>query len=868
MSEGGSDRLHARAGMARIFAGIFTALLCFLLGLLAVHYYTNYREERTRRESSESLNVEVARRAITADLASVVTDLRFLARHLEGLDFDESTRTAWHSYLTGIFSNFAREKDLYDQVRFIDAAGQEVVRVNHGPEGTEAVPASRLQDKSARYYVRHAMALPPGGVYVSPLDLNVEDGRIEDPIKPVMRFAAPVDDGLGIRRGILVLNYLGDRLIGDFRRAAVNISDHVQLLNDAGYWLVSPRPGREWGFMYGDETTFGGFFPAAWRRIAAEAQGQFLAPDGLFTFASVVLAEEAAGVLEAGKVAIPGGGEWKVVSHLPLGSLTTPPVVFARRHAALYLSLLGLLAVVAFLLASANVHRRAAESQREYERRFRQTLEDANLAAVMVDPAGRVTFCNHHLLDLLGARREEVVGNDWIEQFVPEDQRAEVRRVLGRLERPSEFPERFESEIQTRRGERRLISWNNTLARDEFGKVRGVTGIGEDVTEQRRAQEQVRKLSRAVEQSPSIVIITDRQGRIEYANPKFTEVTGYTLDEVLGKNPRLLKSGETSAEDYGDLWAAIVAGEEWRGEFHNRRKNGEFYWEAASISALRDENGAITHFLAVKEDITQRKRLEREIEVSNRELARSQTLAEIGRMAAEIAHDLRNPMSSVKMSLQILGKRATDQDSAELGRIGVEQVRYMEDILSDMLEYARPSALRVEWLNAKTLITAALGSVGRRIKESGIQVESNSGAGLPTFPGDARKLHQLLVNLILNAIQATESRPADDRRISIGAKLGFLESGTVIILDVCDNGDGIDEDIRARLFEPFFTTRAKGTGLGLSIVRQIAEQHGGTVELEPGPAGGTCARLVLPVAPQGGYPATVRADGAKAGETA
>jgi PAS domain S-box-containing protein len=844
MTRGGGSRPPARAGTARTFSGVFTALAIFLVGILAVHYYTSYREERTRRESSESLNVELARRAVSADLSAVVTDVRFLARHIEGLSYDAGSDEARRDYLREVFLTFAREKNLYDQIRFIDAGGRETVRVNLNAGQPRAVPPEALQDKSARYYVRHAMVLPPGDVYISPLDLNVEDGRIERPIKPVMRFATPVDDAAGVRRGLVVMNYLGERLINDFRRAASNIADHVQLLNEDGYWLISVDPELEWGFMFGNEVTFGGRFPAAWRRIREEVRGQFLAPDGLFTFSTVTLGDVSPGIL--------GGAEWKVVSHLPTGDITTSPAAFARRHAALYASLLGLLALVAYLLASAQVHRRAAESLREYERRFRQTLEDANLAAVMVDPSGRVTFCNRYLLRLLRASREEVVGGDWVAQFVPPEQKQDVERVLERLDHPDEFPERFESEIQTRSGERRLIAWNNTLARDAFGRVQGVTGIGEDVTDQRRAQEQVRKLSRAVEQSPSIVIITDRAGRIEYANPKFTEVTGYALSEVQGKNPRLLKSGETTTDDYRTLWETITAGNEWRGEFHNRRKNGELYWEAASISALRDEQGRITHFLAVKEDITERKRLEREVEESNRELGRAQTLAQIGRMAAEIAHDLRNPLSSVKMSLQILNKRAADEDAAELSRIGVEQVRYMEDILTDMLEYARPSALKVEWLSADTLLRTALGAVSRRTSESGVDVAIRCEPGLPAFPGDARKLHRLLVNLMLNAIQACESRPAGERQMEITAGIGFAETGTVVRLEVCDNGDGIAPAVREHLFEPFFTTRAKGTGLGLSIVRQIAEQHGGTVVLEPGSVSGTCARLELPVAPASG----------------
>ena len=176
----------------------------------------------------------------------------------------------------------------------------------------------------------------------------------------------------------------------------------------------------------------------------------------------------------------------------------------------------------------------------------------------------------------------------------------------------------------------------------------------------------------------------------------------------------------------------------------------------------------------------------------------------------------------------------------------------MEDILTDMLEYARPSALKVEWLTAETLLQTALGAVSRRTSESGVDVAMRCEPGLPAFPGDARKLHQLLVNLMLNAIQACESRSAGDRRMEITAAIGFAKTGTVVRLEVCDNGDGIRPDVREHLFEPFFTTRAKGTGLGLSIVRQIAEQHGGTVALQPASVSGTCARLELPVAPASG----------------
>ena len=203
------------------------------------------------------------------------------------------------------------------------------------------------------------------------------------------------------------------------------------------------------------------------------------------------------------------------------------------------------------------------------------------------------------------------------------------------------------------------------------------------------------------------------------------------------------------------------------------------------------------------------------------------------------------------MSLQILSKQADDADGAELGRIGIDQVRYMEAILNDMLEYARPGEPSIDWLTADKLLNGALGTLQRPIEEYGADVFVHCDAGLPSFPGDARKLRQLLTNLMLNALQAVENRPTGERSVSVNAELAFAETGTAVRLQICDNGDGIAEDIRERLFDPFFTTRTTGTGLGLSIVKQIADQHGARIELGPNRPCGTCASVLLPVVPVG-----------------
>jgi len=518
------------------------------------------------------------------------------------------------------------------------------------------------------------------------------------------------------------------------------------------------------------------------------------------------------------------------------------------------------------------------------------------------------------------------------------------------------------------------VSWNDTLLFDPQERVIGLTRIGEDVTESRQSEEQLRKLSRAVEQSPSTVIITDARGNIEYANPRFTQLTGYTLDEVRGKNPRLLKSGETSPAEYQRLWEAITAGGEWRGVFHNKKKNGELYWEATCISPIRNIDGAITHFLAVKEDITkhkhleerfrrvvestpngivmvnqkgkivlvnvqterlfgyereelvgrpvemlvperfrdkhpryrrhfftngrartmgigrdlfglrkdgsefsveiglspfetdegklilgaivdvtERKALERELEERNREIARTQALTAMGRMAGMVAHDLRNPLSSIKMSLQMLAAQNRDEWAAEaeqeLKQIALEQVRYMEELMTDLLSYSRPDALKPEWLNLDKLLDTAVILAQKSIDEHKVQVKTSYQAGLPTLHGDADKLRRAFSNIIVNAVQATENLEECRPQVNISTRLELGDHGPGIRVEIYDNGCGIEPGQEDNLFEPFFTTRAKGTGLGLAIVKRIVDQHRGSVQLRPGGRTGTCVVVVLPTGP-------------------
>lgn len=832
------DRLREFLVVLMPFATLFIVAI-------AVHSYSNFQTERVMTETHEMLNVSLARSELNNDLATVISDLKFLSSHLENRGFDTSGQIKLNN-VTALLSSFSHQKRLYDQIRFIDPDGQETIRINFRHGQAYSTPEEELQNKSGRYYFSKSIGLKQDEVYISPLDLNFEQGVLEEPHKPVIRFAVPIFSENSEKRGVLVLNYLAQRILKSFARASANIADHVHLLNKDGYWLHAPDKSDDWGFMLPHKRRFSSDFVTAWDEMQRKTAGQFMTEKGLFTFETVTPASVAAQSFKQmglADISIPYTADrWFVVSHV----VATPAFwLFLLKNSPIYMVMFIVLLVVAWLLAITRLKHRRAELESEYERRFRHVLESMELVAVIVDLDTRVRFCNDSFLNMTGWQRDDILGNDWIERFVSEERKEIVTSIFEDLKSGKDFPTEIEAPVLTRDGNSRLILWHNTKSLDSEGHVSGITAIGADITEKRLVEAQVRKLSRAVEQSPSIVMLTNQHGRIEYVNPMFTRVTGYSLDEVQDKNPRILKSGETSDKGYRELWKTLLSGGVWRGEFHNMRKNGELYWESASISALHDEEGNITNFIAVKEDITERKRLENELEQKHKELVRHQALSEMGRMAGMIAHDLRNPLSSVKMTLQILGRQASVEHQ-ELQEIALGQVHYMENIMTDMLAYARPEPVKTEWLDITQLLIEITDGMQDRIKAENIELHVNIDSTLPLVTADPDKLRRLFSNLLSNAISALDASENQPRRLSVTAS-GNEHAGTPTIkVEICDNGIGLKGVDTDQLFEPFFTTHAKGTGLGLAIVRQIVEQYGGTVDLSSKESGETCAMVIIP----------------------
>jgi PAS domain S-box-containing protein len=469
------------------------------------------------------------------------------------------------------------------------------------------------------------------------------------------------------------------------------------------------------------------------------------------------------------------------------------------------------------------------------ERDFISAVLDTVGALVLVlDAEGRIVRFNRACEQLTGYSFAEVEGAFFWNLFLIPEELEHVKSVFAQLQ-AGQSPNAYENVWKTKAGEQSLIAWSNTALFDDSGSVEYIVATGIDVTARRRAEMQVRQLSRAVEQSPSTVVITDVEGNIEYANPKFTEITGYAFDEVIAQNPRLLKSGVVAPEVFDDLWATITAGKEWRGEFLNRKKNGDLYWELASISPIRDEGGRITHFLKVGEDITERKQAEEALDA----------------FAHTVAHDLRNPLNLVIGYADVLEQdwSALDQEAQRkylhaIARNGRKMSEIIEALL--LLAGVRKMSVPMSPLHMSGIVADAVARLADVIDRHDAEIVLPD--TWPVVLGYGPWVEEVWANYLSNAIVYGGRRP----RVELGTN---ADEAGMIRFWVRDNGSGIPSERLPDLFKPFTQldrVHAGGHGLGLSIVRHIVEKLGGQVDVESEMGAGSVFSFTLPGAPEEG----------------
>jgi PAS domain S-box-containing protein len=371
-----------------------------------------------------------------------------------------------------------------------------------------------------------------------------------------------------------------------------------------------------------------------------------------------------------------------------------------------------------------------------------------------------------------------------------------------------------------------------------------------DITERRKSEAQMRLQADALEATANAIVITDIKGVIEWVNPAFTVYTGYGAAEVIGKTQSLLKSGKQDEKLYQNLWDTILAGKVWRGELINKRKNGSLYSEDMTITPVRNNAGEITHFIAVKQDIPERKKLEEQF-------LRAQRTENIGALASGVAHDLNNILAPIMMASSMLEDDIPKETHQELVFSIQEAAQRGSDIIKQVLTFARGVEGETTTLRPELLVSQMTRILRETFPKSIVLAESMPD-GLWFVSGDVTQLHQVILNLCVNARDSMMPRggtlaitvtniEVDENyaSMSIDAK-----PGRYVVLKVVDSGCGISPAIIDKIFDPFFTTKelGKGTGLGLSTVVRIVRSHGGFMEVESHVGRGSDFRVFIPAA--------------------
>ncbi|MDP1663776.1 MAG: PAS domain S-box protein [Methylobacter sp.] len=500
--------------------------------------------------------------------------------------------------------------------------------------------------------------------------------------------------------------------------------------------------------------------------------------------------------------------------------------------------------------------KRDEEELHDSAERFRVATESIRDAFILIDgEEGKIVLWNPAAAVMFGYTKNEAIGLPLHQLIGPSRFHEAAALGLAHFAHTGEgatVGRTLELPALRRNGEE--FSVELSLSATQLGGQWHAAGIVRDITERKQAEEQLRKLAQAVEQSPESIIITNLDGNIEYVNEAFVKNSGYLHEELMGQNPRLLNSGKTPKESYAALWDAISHGQTWKGEFINKRKDGSEYVDFAIITPIRQPNGGITHYVAVQEDITEKRRQGEELDqhrhhleelVARRtaELESARTSADAANQSksaflANMSHEIRTPMNAIIGLTYLLRQNTpTPEQSVRLDKIDAAALHLLS-IINDILDLSKIEAGRLELEQTDFSLAAVLDHINSLIADQsrakGLTIEMDNGDVPLWLRGDPTRLRQAMLNYAGNAVKFTE-------RGTIWLRARLLEetgTGLLVRFEVQDTGIGIAAENLPTLFEVFAqadistTRKYGGTGLGLAITRRLANIMGGEVGVE------------------------------------
>ena len=703
---------------------LFLKHLAIVLGVVAMaSWIFSYIQEATEHSSQKyagKLELDRVVKGAAHDFESIIFDLNMLIGSGYLAEFLDNNGTTTKKNLIRQFEFVAKERRVYDQIRFINNQGMEMVRINANQDGVvSVVPTSQLQNKANKGYFKSAFGLSQGELHISRFDLNMEHGQVEVPHKPMIRFSAPVFDRSGQKKGVVVLNYLGDIILDYIRNVFETSKNKVYIIDQLGYFLLTPDSNDAWGFMFARPITFATKFPVMWKYLQDRDSGSFHTELGQFIFATLTVALHADLKPKFGR----NGETWKVVIRIDdaLWSLAD-----LDEHPMIAIILLWIL-LLSFLIA------------------WFATL-------------------------LIISRR-----------IFAETEAAALREI------------NFQK-----------------LALDEH----------------------------------AIVSATDVKGNITYVNDKFVAISGYSREQLLGQNHRMVKSSEHSEQFYREMWKTIVNRKPWHGEVRNLAKNGQSYWVRATIVPFLNEQGKPFKYVSIRTDITAMKALETNL-IKAKEGAEAAAQAKSD-FLANMSHEIRTPMNAViGLSHLCLQTRLTARQKDYIRKVHNSATSLLR-IINDILDFSKIEAGRLDMENIDFTLEEVLGNMATMIalktQEKRLEFLMETAVNIPpSLVGDPLRLGQVLINLANNAIKFTEAGEV----VVVTNVLEREEDFVRLQFTIRDTGIGMTQAQIAGLFQAFsqadtsITRKFGGTGLGLTISQRLITMMDGTIRVESEPSVGS-----------------------------
>ncbi|NQV48678.1 MAG: PAS domain S-box protein [Rhodospirillaceae bacterium] len=462
----------------------------------------------------------------------------------------------------------------------------------------------------------------------------------------------------------------------------------------------------------------------------------------------------------------------------------------------------------------------------------------------------RFTYFTESFRDIAGIDPKALIGMSRNELTAESDTSEKWRSHLKDLNNHRQFRD-FQYKIQRPDGTTQHLSISGIPVFDQKGAFNGFRGTGTNITQQKLAEENLRKLSLAVEQSPNAVFITDTEGVIEYINPKFSELTGYTAEDAIGQNPRILKSDQTPQETYVDLWNTIQAGEEWRGEIKDRHKDGNHFWVNETIAPVKNIDGQITHYVATHEDISVRKKAE--LALQSALITAEYANRAKSNLMANMSHELRTPLNAIigfsgSMKEETFGPLGSDKYREYLNDIhqsGQHLLELINDILDASAIEADALTLYEENFNVADVIDESARMIIQAAERNKVILKSRVDQESLVIYADRRRFRQIMINLLSNAVKFSPKGGT----IAVDS---LLDDDGSFSIYVSDTGYGMNEEEISIAMSAFgqvdsgHNRKYEGTGLGLPLTKGLVELHGGTLEIESLKGYGTMVSVTFP----------------------